>query len=139
MINKFLFYFLSFTWGLPMTLIGLVVGGFLLLMGKRPDKWGSCWHFTLGKYWGGISLGLIFITDDQPTDSIKNHEHGHAIQNCYFGPFTPFVINIPSAIRYWYRRFRDRIGRPCKTGYYDIWFEEDASLLGGLYINKWII
>lgn len=136
-MNKLLFYFLSFTWGLPMTLIGIVVGFILTVFGKRSERWGSCQHFKVGKNWGGVTLGLVIITDETPSEHIKKHEHGHAIQNCYFGFLMPFVVCIPSAVRYWYRTYRDCIGKPCVTQYDDIWFEADATRLGNIYVNKW--
>ena len=132
--NRTTFYLLSFTWGLPLTLVGFIVAGVLLCVGYKPQRWGDCWHFSVGKNWGGLELGLIFLTGNVSTTYIKNHEHGHAIQNCFFGPLMPFVVCIPSAIRYWYRIIREKIGKPCKTNYYDIWFEAQASRLGSDYV-----
>lgn len=136
-MNKLTFYLLSFTWGLPLTLIGLIVGAALMITGKKPEKWGACWHFKVGKNWGGFELGLVFLTDDEPSEHIKNHEHGHAIQNCYFGFLMPFIVCMPSAIRYWYRRIKQGIGKPCTTEYDDIWFEGQATKLGTIYVDKW--
>lgn len=137
MLNKKLFYILSFTWGLPMTLIGLIIGTFLIANGIKPQKYGACWHFEVGEKWGGLNLGLVFLTESNPSVYTKNHELGHAIQNCYFGFLMPFVVSIPSIIRYWYREYRSRISKPCTTGYYTIWFEKYASLLGTDYAEKW--
>lgn len=102
-MNKFLFYLLSFTWGLPMTLIGLIVALVLLITGHKPKKYGYCLHFEVGDCWGGLNLGIVFLTDKTPSTHTKNHEHGHGLQNCYFGPLTPFIVVIPSAYRYWLR------------------------------------
>ena len=137
MFNKKLLYILSFTWGLPMTVIGLIVGAILYLKGIKPKKHGICWHFEVGERWGGLNLGLVFLTEVNPSGYTENHELGHAIQNCYLGFLMPFVVCIPSAIRYWYREYRSRIGKPCTTPYYSIWFERYASLLGMTYIEKW--
>ena len=134
MYNKNLFYFLSFTWGVPMTLIGCIAAIILIIMGYRPKKWGYCYYFEIGKGWGGINLGIFFITSNNPTEHTKSHEHGHGLQNCFFGPFMPFIVCIPSAIRYWYRKIRNQIGNPCKTNYDDIWFEFDASKRGEKFI-----
>ena len=137
-MKKSTFYLLTFTWGLPLTLIGLIVGAALMIVGKKPEKWGACWHFKVGKNWGGLELGLIFLTDDEPSEHTKNHEHGHAIQNCYFGFFMPFVVCIPSAVRYWYRKLKyHRKGLTPPTKYDDVWFEGDASKLGTIYAAKW--
>lgn len=136
-MKKLLFYLLSFTWGLPMTLIGIVVGFILTISGKRSERWGACQHFKVGKNWGGANFGVVIVTDETPSKHIKNHEHGHAIQNCYFGFFMPFIVCIPSVVRYWYREFRRYIGNPCTTKYDDIWFEGQATRLGDIYANKW--
>ena len=133
--NKFLFYLLSFTWGLPMTLIGCIVALVLLIAGYKPKKWGYCYYFEIGENWGGVELGMFFLTDKNPLDYTKTHEHGHAIQNCWFGPLMPFIVCIPSATRYWYREIRKKIGKPCTTAYIDIWFEKQADQLGEQFIT----
>lgn len=134
--NKFLFYLISFTWGLPMTLVGCIVSIVLLATGHKPKKWGYCYYFEVGNGWGGLELGPIFLTSKNPSSHTKSHEHGHALHNCYFGPLMPFVVSLPSAVRYWYRRIRLAIGKPCKTRYDDVWFEGTASALGKEFI-KW--
>ena len=133
--NKFLFYFLSVTWGLPLTLLGCIVATFLLATGHKPQKWGYCYYFEVGKGWGGLELGPIFLVNKNASKYTKNHELGHGIQNCYFGLLMIFVISIPSAIRYWYREVKKKIGTPCTTNYYDIWFEKQASDLGKDFMN----
>ena len=134
---KILFYFLSFTWGLPMTLGGILVALAFLICGYAPKKWGGSWYYTLGFDWGGVSLGPVTITDEWDDAEIKTHEFGHAIQNCFFGPLMLFVVGIPSVIRYWYREFRTYCGLSNKTDYDDIWFEKSATELGNKYINLW--
>ena len=132
-MKKSIFYVLSFTWGIVLTLIGLIVAGVLLCMGKKPKKWGWCYYFEIGDGWGGLELGIIFLTSKKPSTHTKCHEFGHAIQNCYFGPLMPFLVCIPSAIRYWYRRIRRSKGLKNKTAYDDIWFEGQATRLGYKY------
>lgn len=104
-ISKSLFYILSVTWGCIMTTIGALVSLILLILGYKPKKWNYCYYFEVGENWGGIELGMFFVTDKSSGIRIKNHEHGHGIQNCYLGVFMPFVVCIPSAIRYWLRKF----------------------------------
>lgn len=134
-MNKFLFYFLSFTWGLPMTLIGLLVALVLLITKHKPEKYGCCLHFKVGDNWGGLNLGVVFLTDKTPDTSTKNHEHGHAIQNCYWGFLTPFVITIPSAIRYWYRELKYyKKGKTPPTEYDAFWVEADATSRGAEFM-----
>lgn len=103
----------------------------MLITGHRPRKWGYCWYFEIGKKnWGGCEWGPVFLKDKHEGDHIKNHEFGHGIQNCFFGPFMIFLVSAPSSIRYWYRRIRTRRGLPLKTEYDDIWFEGQATRLG---------
>lgn len=138
--NKFLFYFLSFTWGLPLTLIGCLVALVLLMMGYRPQKWGYCYYFEVGDNWGGLEFGVIFLVNKNASKHIRNHELGHGIQNCYFGPSMPFVICIPSAIRYWYREYIVRSGQKKYyelPDYDNIWFESSATKLGTEFINQY--
>lgn len=136
-MNKFKFYLLSFTWGLPMTLIGCIVALILLVIGKKPKKYGYGFHFEIGNDWGGLSLGIVLITDKTPSEHIKMHEVGHGLQNCYWGVLMPFVICIPSAIRYWYRELKYyRKGKTPPTKYDDIWFEGDASKRGTEFIES---
>lgn len=130
-ISKPLFYILSFTWGLPMTLVGLIVAFVLVIAGYKPKKWNYCYYFEVGESWGGLELGAFFITNKNSSQHVKNHEHGHGIQNCYLGPFMPFVICVPSAIRYWYREIKYlRKNKMPPTDYDSIWFECSATKLG---------
>lgn len=131
--SKLTFYILSWTWGIIMTLIGSAVALVLILMGYKPIKNIYGWYFEIGNYWGGVDLGYISIIQKNSSQYLKNHEFGHAIQNCVFGPLFPFMIAIPSAIRYWYRTIRENIGKDNPTDYYAIWFEKQASTYGELY------
>jgi hypothetical protein len=73
------------------------------------------------------------IVDDSDKEFTKWHEHGHAIQSCIFGPLFPFIIGIPSVVRWWYRKLIVMSGVKDSNelpGYYDIWFESDANFLG---------
>ena len=89
--NKLLFYALSFTWGLPMTLVGVVAALIMLLLFRKPELCGYCIRFRIGNGWGGVSLGLTIITDNQSESEITYHEHGHAIQNALYGFIMPFI------------------------------------------------
>lgn len=132
-INKKLFYFLNFTWGLPINIGGLIVAFFLLITGHKPRRWGPCFYFNVGNNWGGAEWGVIFVTDKQDSIHIKNHEMGHAMQNCYLGPLMPFIVSLPSVTRYWTRRIGERMKHPPKTSYDSIWFEGLATRLGTQY------
>lgn len=136
-MNKYAFYILSVVWGFPMTLIGLISACVLICAGYKPKRWGGCLYFNVGKNWGGVNLGLVFITDENDTEHTKNHEFGHAIQNCRYGVLMPFIVCIPSFIRYWYRKIRTKKGLKNETAYDDIWFEGEATKLGNQYIGEW--
>ena len=106
-IKRTLFYCLSFTWGIIMSLIGLItvtsIGlfkGFHIYHGRL--------FTSIGKNWGGVSFGCFFICSEDCINSehLKAHECGHGLQNIVFGPLFPFVVAIPSMIRYWYRELK---------------------------------
>ena len=132
---RVLFLLLSLTWGLPMTLAGAFAAFFLLITGHKPGIFGRCVLFKLSRAKFGLSLGLfIFAPEgDMPTAS---HEHGHSVQNVYFGPFTPLCVGIPSAVRFWYRKFRSAVKKPCRTAYDHIWFERSATESGLALYSK---
>ena len=126
----FLYYFLSWTWGLPMSLTGAAVLFVLRLCGKRIRRFGLCFYAEIGKDWGGLELGMFFLKDTSPHRHIYLHEAGHSIQNICYGPLMPFLITLPSAARYWYREIRRRRGITPATRYEDIWFEAQATRWG---------
>lgn len=142
-ITKSKFYILSWTWGIFLTLIGLLVCSSILLYGVifkknyKLKKHGWCYYLNIGKAWGGLELGMFFLTDSKDSSATKWHEHGHAIQNCCWGLLMIFVICIPSAIRFWYRKvkFTNKGIKP-KKSYESIWFEKEATLLGRYYKKK---
>ena len=80
----------------------------------------------------------MFSIHGEKNYSVVPHEYGHSIQNLWWGWLMPFVICIPSAVRYWYREIRYAIGKPPKTKYDDIWFEGQATKLGKMAAeNTW--
>ena len=134
--DKKTFYTLSFTWGIIMTLVGCLTALAMLISGRKPEKYGYCWHFIVGKGWGGVSLGPVFLTSENPSIHTKNHEHGHSLQNCIYGPFM-IVISLMSVCRYWYRELKyTRKGLTPPTKYDDAWYEGDASRRGTEFIEN---
>jgi len=127
---------LSFSWGLLMTVIGAIVVGIFKLAKKKIEKHGPCYIVTVGKSWGGINLGYFSIVSGNSGVHTKNHELGHALQNCILGPFMPIVVGIPSLIRAGYRTLLYKMGKPVKTEYDDIWFEGSATRLGDAYMEN---
>ena len=135
-LNKTAFYVLSFTWGLPMTLFGCVVALVLTLAGYKSERYGWSRCFRVGNdHWGGFEAGFFFVRDTSHDEYITTHEFGHAIQNCIFGPLMPFIISIPSTARYWHRVRQEKRGVCPGRGYYEIWFEAQASKLGRRYAD----
>ena len=141
-LNPAAFYVLSWTWGFLMSFIGALVVIGIKLYGrciKKPfklEKHGYCYYITVGKRWGGVNFGMFFLVCETARDATKYHEHGHAIQNCFWGLLSPLVITIPSAIRYWYRELRyNRKGLKPATSYDSVWMEYDATLTGRQYRN----
>ena len=118
-----------------MNLLGAIGFLFFLCIGKRPQKFGYCIVIPLNGE-SGLSLG-VFIFANTKYLTMLCHEHGHAFQNCIFGPFMPFVVGLPSVIRYWYREFIYRFGNPHSlVDYDDIWFEGQASLSGTTFYEQ---
>ena len=135
-MKKSVFYLLSLTWGLPMTLIGAIAILILKLTGHEIKKWGYCYYVEVGTGWGGVNLGMFFIPCEDAYDTTRNHEHGHALQNCYWGWLMPFVIGIPSLIRYWYITLRSYINPNYEYDYDSIWFEGQATRWGTQFVKS---
>ena len=133
--NKWAFYVLSMTWGLPMVIVGAFAAIFLRLKGYKPTKYGLIWCFEIPNIDWGVWLGM-FIIVPEGNESVKRHEHGHGIQNIYLGFFEPVVVALPSAIRFWYREIREKNGKPSKAAYDDVWFEKSATDSGGTFIER---
>ena len=136
-INKILYCLLSLTWGLPLTIVGGLAAIALIVTGHRPKRFGYGLYFETGKKrWGGVNLGPVFICHKKPSDSLKAHEFGHSIQNCYFGPLMIFIVAIPSATRYWIREWKKSRGEKNLPPYDSIWFEGQATELGERFIAR---
>lgn len=130
------YYFLSFTVGLPMSLLGAALAALMLLGGHKPFMFYKCFCFEIGKY-SGFSLGCFVFVGKRCKRELLVHEFGHSIQNCMYGPFMPFVVGIPSAVRFHYRRFRSRVLKQKLTSPYEsVWFEAEATALGESYIRR---
>lgn len=137
-MSKTVFWILSWTWGIIMTLIGSVVFLVLCLCGYKPRKNQYGYVFEVGEDWGGVEMGPYAIVNKRPSQHILNHEFGHSIQNCYFGPFMPF-ISIASAIRYWYREYLVKVKNKKYSDLPDydaIWFEGMATRIGTEYQKR---
>ena len=127
-MSVFIFYLLSFTWGLPVTLAGCFAALFVRLCGVKAERTGYCFCYRIGHNWGGFSLGIFTFVCKEATEKTLWHEHGHGLQNCIFGPFMPFAVSIPSAMRYWYRRLKKN--KTLLKPYESAWFEAQATRMG---------
>ncbi len=132
------FYIASFTWGLPITLLGCFVALSLLITGHKPHRFHSLIYFEVGEDWGGFDLGCFFVVNKGASVAMMQHESGHGLQNIMFGIFMPFVVSIPSAVRYWYREYLVRSGKKQYSElpeYDSAWFEGSATALGAKYFS----
>ena len=138
------FWFLSLTWGVLMTLIGLIGLAFCWTFLKcKVHKNGFTAIVELGGNWGGVSLGAIAFCggytmncpDPDYFQHVRRHEFGHSIQNVIWGPLFPFAIAIPSAIRCGYHKWRRKRNLPNAT-YDSIWFEGQATKWGTKAIDS---
>ncbi|MBP5750657.1 MAG: hypothetical protein J6X24_07695, partial [Firmicutes bacterium] len=133
-LSKKQFYLLSFTWGLPTTLAGCLAAAALRATGHKPKQFGWCQYYEVGSRWGGCSMGPFFFKQKEPNRHICVHEAGHAIQNCYFGPFMPFLVSIPSSVRYRAHRVRRKMRYPLAP-FVVIWFAWQATRLGRTFFG----
>lgn len=101
--TRALFFFLQFTWGLPVNLAGLAI--FLCCGRRRHERFQNSIVSFLPGNRGGLSMGVfIFISSQsQDTRRLCAHEYGHTIQCLLLGPLYWFIIAAPSAV--WYHFF----------------------------------
>lgn len=133
-MNKRLYWVLSLTWGLIMSLIGLTTMLIMRLRGHEVKHHKNGLYMSIGHNWGGLNLGCVFFIDKENEHEFsKNHEYGHSIQNIIYGPLMPFIVGLPSLIRATYRTIVIKCGRKLKTDYYDVWFESQANYFGGKF------
>ena len=137
-MSKTTFWILSWTWGFIMTFIGTIVFIILRIAGFKPYRNQYGWAFEIGEGWGGVEIGPYCIVNKNPSQDTLDHEFGHALQNCYFGPYMIF-ISLASAARYWWREYLVRVKKKKYSELIDydgIWFEGTATYLGEYY-RKW--
>ena len=135
-MNK-LFYILSWTWGIIMSLVGAAGAFIMTILGYAPFKHGGSIVYRVGHNWGGVSLGMFSFVCEEAQEHTLNHEFGHAIQNCLYGPLFPFIVAIPSFARYWQFTINNKKGIPNKENYDDAWFEGQATAWGTKMAPLW--
>ena len=115
-IKTALYWLVSLTWGGVMTLLGALIALALLITGHKPRRLGPNVYFETGRGWGGMEYGAFFFTAKDASNATRLHEAGHGIQNLFLGPLMPFVVCIPSAVRYWMRHARTLNGKKAFSG-----------------------
>lgn len=133
-IRTIIFWVLSCTWGIILTTFGAIVALGCLLTGHKPHIFASRYVYFIFENatgWGFEGGPFFFLSRDAHYTSLMQHEAGHGLQNVVFGPLAPFLINIPSMIRFHYRNWVSK-KHPEKPlpDYYSIWFEAQASEWG---------
>lgn len=77
------FYVASFTWGIIMSMVGLLIIAVLACMGRVHVFHGRLYG-VVGKNWGGLELGCFYVVSKSCMNSnhVRGHESGHGLQNC---------------------------------------------------------
>lgn len=128
-MKRIAYVILQLTWGLPQTLLGLIL--FLKNLSRPHESYLSCIN-THWKSRGGISLGLFIFTPDTQTtnyEKIRVHEYGHTIQSLMLGPlYLPFIgiISYTWANLPFFKRIRKEKRIPYTACFVESW----ASRLG---------
>lgn len=131
-MKTFFYCLCQWTWGLPQSLLGLVV---LLLNWNRPH---FRYHGAIVTCWsnsGGLGVGMfVFLPPTEDGDlpcslPLLVHEYGHTIQSLFLGPLFLPLVGLPSFL--WcnlkpLRRLRQRK----KLSYYAVYPENWANSLG---------
>ena len=124
-MKKLLFWIWQWTWGLPQTLVGLIV---FLVCRKRPH---GTYRGCITTRWnnrGSMGMGMfLFLGSEDP--QVRVHEFGHSVQSVILGPLFLPVMGIPSFL--WcnipyFRRLRKEKG----ISYYRFYPESTANWLG---------
>lgn len=141
-LSYIIYWLIQCTWGVIMTATGAIVALALLVTGHKPKMLGPNVYFTVGHNWGGASIGPFIVCCEEISEKTLYHECGHALQNMVFGPLTPFLISLPSAIRYWLRQCPTRR----KKSLFNLFFLVGSLLLttglacltGLVFHTKWL-
>ena len=125
-MNRALFLFLQWTWGILQN----AAGAFLLLLHRNcpHDRYQNAVRTRWGRE-GSLSLGMFLFVGAGNEDWLSHHEYGHSLQSCILGPFFLPLIGLPSLV--WSKlpacrgyRFRHR------KNYYTFYTEAWANRLG---------
>lgn len=142
-MRRFLFVLVQLTWGLPQTLLGLLL--YLYWLPRVTTRY--AYHGAIVTEWacgGGISLGLFvfvsakagryqvegrILTEAESKRGVRVHEYGHCVQSLLLGPVYLMAVGLPSYLWANLPRLR-RLRREKGVSYYAIWPEKQANALG---------
>ena len=129
---KTLIIILNYTWGIVATIIFLIVLLVCKSLGYEIGRRAGIFVVVSDKpNWGAFSFGVVCVMSSTSGRYTLCHEMGHCVQNAMYGVFVFFLVYIPSIVRAAYRNWKG-----IKFGYYDIWFEKQASYLGNRIYGK---
>ncbi|WP_071393444.1 hypothetical protein [Bacillus tuaregi] len=134
-MRTFLFWLMQLTWGIGLNVIGAIIALGLLAKGSRLKRFGYALYCETGNHWGGVNFGGFFFVQKNANLQLKSHEYGHCFQNLMLGPLMPFLVTIPSAIRYHYRSYKRAKGFALPP-YDSFWCEGWATRLGVKYYQE---
>lgn len=130
------YYIVQWTWGIIMNLIGGCVYLYALFRKWPVEKYRNAIMIKAPKSFGGVNFGMFFVVGKN-NEHCAAHEYGHSLQNLHWGLAMPFVIAIPSAVRYWYRKIKyTNKGLKPPTDYDSVWFEAQATEYGERATNN---
>lgn len=128
-------WLMRLTWGILDTVIGVFIFLYFALRYRSQLMIGYVGHTIVvqipesEKLGWGFSAGLFIFSNSSniwAKGYLLHHEWGHTCpQLLICGPLHPFIVIIPSVIRFWYRNTH-----VCRTNYDDIWFEGTATRWG---------
>lgn len=131
------FWAMQLTWGFIENFFGALIFLAMVCTGHKPKKFHQMIYFEAGKNlgWGGFNMGFVAIVNKFSSERLLRHEHGHFIQNFFFGPLN-LPLQLASAIRYWYRQYlrKYKYSKWLELPEYDAWWYEGmATSLGNEY------
>lgn len=141
-----LMWLMRLTWGVLDSLVGLFIFLFFLIRFGKKLHIGYVAHcivvevpHTPAETGWGLEGGIFIFSN---TNSIWNrgyllyHEWGHCIpQTLVCGPLHPFIVGLPSVIRFWWREHQYKKGKELPP-YDSVWFEGTATQWGTSWFTK---
>ena len=132
--EKIHMYVSAFTIGLPFTLVGLLVLLVLVIFVKNRLNIivvrGRIGVTVADTYFGGVSLGIVYLVSSSNRLETHCHEIGHTVQFKWLGILFIPIVALPSVIRYYWRDLKI-VKKHFKLRPYDAaWYEGQATDIG---------